>query len=70
MRDCQICDCELRNRKWNPNTGVCGFCSRIYVDPRCAENNLDVAVKGLPRLLPSSPNSTSPGSNAGLVFFG
>lgn len=28
------CDCELRNRAWNPNTGRCKTCGRRYEDPR------------------------------------
>lgn len=24
------CDCELRNRKWNPNTGRCESCDKYY----------------------------------------
>ena len=24
------CDCELRDRAWNPNTGTCQTCSRRY----------------------------------------
>ncbi len=25
-----LCDCELRNRRWNPNTGRCESCRRRY----------------------------------------
>lgn len=30
------CDCELRNRAWDPNTGRCRTCGRAYHDPRTA----------------------------------
>ena len=29
-----VCDCELRNRQWNPNTGRCETCRRNYHDRR------------------------------------
>lgn len=28
------CDCELRSRAWDPNTGRCRTCGRFYDDPR------------------------------------
>lgn len=30
----ETCNCDLRDRKWDPNTHKCGFCSRIYIDYR------------------------------------
>ena len=29
-----LCDCDLRNRQWNPNTGKCEFCRRWYKKPK------------------------------------
>ena len=29
-----ICECDLRNRRWNPNTGCCQTCGSTYEDQR------------------------------------
>jgi hypothetical protein len=33
-RDHRICECELRQRAWNPNTGRYQTCGARYEDPR------------------------------------
>jgi len=30
----ETCDCELRDRAWDPNRGRCMTCGRYFVDPR------------------------------------
>lgn len=31
------CDCEFRDRQWNPNTGKCENCSRFFLSPTDAD---------------------------------
>jgi len=33
-RAAEPCDCDLRDRQWNPNTGKCGTCRRAFRDLR------------------------------------
>jgi hypothetical protein len=30
----ELCDCELRDRAWDPNRGRCMTCGRFFKDPR------------------------------------
>jgi hypothetical protein len=41
------CDCDLRNRKWDPSTGRCGFCGQTYVDERAPEPDLSYITPDL-----------------------
>lgn len=34
INSARVCDCELRQRAWNPNTGRCEWCSRKFEDSR------------------------------------
>ena len=40
----EYCDCELRNRQWNPFTGKCEACNRVFKQPAAP--------------VPPKPNST------------
>jgi len=34
------CDCELRDRAWNPNTGLCETCGNRFRDLRTGQRNV------------------------------
>ena len=36
-----ICECDLRNRAWNPNTGRCQTCGSTYEDRRTEASPMD-----------------------------
>lgn len=45
MTQADRCDCELRNRQWDPLSGRCLFCRRYYVDEHKAREERAAAVK-------------------------
>lgn len=38
------CTCELRNRAWNPNTGICESCNLRYNDPRVTSGSASIEM--------------------------